>query len=319
MGKKGITIKDPSDTNLFDQLKTSTKTIMVYSNLTFDLFNILYTFPIAPVKIVKSGAGKSTVVTRYGGVFSLQRGNETRGVNTRKGSGKSKKKQSKAIEHFLNQVSIQMSLGNHNVHMMVFSDNVKIAGCRSNEDAITAISIFFTNYLSPISKEKPCFKVKEGHSKPLFLFDSVMKNVDFSLGFDLDRQKVNNLFNREDSKEYVFLSQFESTEQKSVNMKMYSSKPEDFRYTLYSPLDDTLEEVDNNPFHEDTKEQLYDSFLIFSSSKVILSGKYDKNMERSFRHFVNKIMENKDYVMEKIEPVTLKEREDFLSILHEKL
>lgn len=344
--------------------------------MTFDLPGIFSSLPLCYVIIPsKKKVKRSDIYAPYGGIFSVQNRRETRGVDTRVKKRKKTTKptdnsnstvrdrsltakawvktKGKNIEHFLNQVSILLSLEDHHIHMMLFGDNIKIAGCRSDEDMKISISILYEQYLKPLStlKEKPLFSLKTGHDHPRFVFDTVMRNVDFSLGFDIDREKVNDLFNQKalekslqaellgspisfkthsqghsqgQSKHKeavahpdgtVFLSQFETTEQKSVNMKMYTNKPTGFTYHCYSPEENPPFRQVKDSFHKESLCQLYNSFLIFSSSKVILSGKYDEDMRKSFDFFVETMVNNREKIEEKIYPVTKEEKDEFLSIL----
>jgi hypothetical protein len=324
-----VTLEDPKEVTVcidgpnkikdFDSLKTSTKTIMVYTNLTFDLFVLYYVLPTCPVKIPYSKkVSKSDIVAPYGGIFSIQRGKETRGVDTRLAKRKKDEKKNsrkKHIEHFLNQNSILMMLEGHHIHMMLFGDNIKVAGCRTDEDAILAVMILYENYLEPISVTRPCFSIKPGHTQPMFIFDTVMRNVDFSLNFDLDRKEVNNVFNEPEYIDTIFLSQFETTEQKSVNVKMFAKKPANFKYTCYTPHSPYLETLDENPFHKDSEAQSYNSLLVFASSKVILSGKYDEDMRKSYNFFVATLLKHRAQVEEKIDRVTEEEKDLFWSLI----
>src|SRR5271166_1879546 len=126
----------------FSSLKTSTKTIMVYTNITFDLKCLFALLPSCSVRMpTGKKIKKSDIWGPYGGFISIQNGKETKGVDIRKIKKKcrafSDGKNSKLIEHFLNQISVLMSLtspdkneGNYNVHMMWFNTSIKIAGCR---------------------------------------------------------------------------------------------------------------------------------------------------------------------------------------------
>jgi len=300
----------------FDELKTSTKTIMVYTNMNFNLTKLFHLIPIVSVELPTTKKIKTKDINvPFGQIFSVQNRSNTRGLDTRTMNPKKPPKIAtpvKKIEHFLNQLSISLSLEDHHVHMMLFSDNIKIAGCRSDESAIMSIMILYKDYLKPLHEET--FTLKQDQTKPLFIFDTVMRNVDFSLGFDIDREKMNNVLNLPEYKENIFLSQFETTEQKNVNMKIYSKKPRDFGYICYSPEEDKIRKVKNS-FHNPCDWQLYNSFLIFSSSKVILSGKYDKDMRDCYNFYIDIIKRHKNDVIEKIEAVTDKDKQEFMRIL----
>lgn len=297
----------------FKDLKTSTKTIMVYTNLNFNLSKLFNLFPTVTVELPLTKKIKTKDLSvLFGQIFSVQNCSDTRGLNTRTMNPKKPAKTVKKIEHFLNQISILLSLGDHHIHMMLFSDNIKIAGCRSDKSAVMAIAILYNQYLKTF-KEK-IFTLKEGEKTPLFIFDTVMKNVDFSLGFDIDKEKMNDILNLPEYKDQIFMSQLETTGHKNINMKIYSKKPKNFSYLCYSAEENKVERIKKS-FHETKEWQLYNSFLIFSSSKIILSGKYNKDMEYAYNFYIDIIKKHKTDIIEKIQIVSEQNKKDFLEIL----
>ena len=81
-----------------------------------------------------------------------------------------------------------------------------------------------------ITKIPGAWSLKKGATKPKFIIDVVMRNVDFKLGFPIQRKNLNMLMNEECFSEHIFMSQYESTAHTNVNIKMYSVKPIDFKY-----------------------------------------------------------------------------------------
>lgn len=276
----------------------------------------------------------------------------------------------KNIDHFLNQISVVLSLtgsppidklgtlvdldetrggvqaytgmpgsrrsrrssgGNYHVHLMWFNTSIKIAGCRSVEDAVAAINILFEWYLKPLQLAgaplgKSYYTIKgecqmTGDTLPKFVFDTAMKNVDFFLGFDVDREKVNKLFNgtipiqTPEQLSRISTSQFETTEQKSVNMKMFATKPDNFTWLQYSPGAANELSRTSQLLHAEKTEQLFTSFLVFTSSKIILSGKYDEDMRSSYELLVRLMTENRHLIEERIDEVTIEEKDEFWQIV----
>jgi|SRR5208337_1863750 len=343
----------------FYDLKTSTKTVMVYSNLWFNLAALLTDLPTCPVRLPANRKAKKTDIWGpYGGLITVQNGKMARGVDIRK-----VKKTvavtprmgevavttcTKSVDYFLNQISVLMSLTggvptndrpplvktptiitrrkiNYNIHMMWFNSSIKIAGCGSDDDAVLAINMLFDWYIKPLQLAgkaigKSYYTITPPDTEPRFVFDTAMKNVDFSLGLDLDRENVNNLLNHKTGStsltlDQVFLSQFETTEQKSVNMKMYAHKPAGFTWSQYSPESANKLSQTTDLMHPESTEQLYSSFLIFFSGKVIMSGKYDEDMKRSFESIVELMRENHTLIEDKIPEITEEEKEEFKTLL----
>jgi hypothetical protein len=336
----------------FYDLKTSTKTVMVYTNLWFNLGALLTELPTCPVRLPANRKAKKTDIWGpYGGLITVQNGKTVRGVDIRKAKKAVATKpgaNTKSVDYFLNQISVLMSLTggvpaqgtpplvktpasitrrktNYNIHMMWFNSSIKIAGCGSDDDAVLAINMLFDWYIKPLQLAgkvtgKSYYTITGGDVEPRFVFDTAMKNVDFSLGLDLDREQVNNLLNRKTKStsrvlDKVFLAQFETTEQKSVNMKMFAQKPAGFTWTQYLPEDANKLSQTTELMHTESREQLYSSFLIFFSGKVIMSGKYDEDMRQSFEGFVQLMRENEALVEDTLLEVTEQEKCEFRALL----
>jgi hypothetical protein len=188
----------------------------------------------------------------------------------------------------------------------MFKDNFKIAGCKSVDDAVEATMILWQDYIFP---NRSLWKLKDDAKDPRFLFDVTMRNVDFKLGFPIERQSLNRLMNKSDYNEMVFMSRYESTSDTNVNIKMYSKKPEDFLYDcLVIPVN-----TQRNPYFvhpkdnryrnmkKKSKESKYATLIVFSSSEIILSGKYTKNMKEIYNFFIATIFGNRKMIEENLE------------------
>jgi hypothetical protein len=346
----------------FEELKTSTRTIMVYTNTIFDHEKIFNEIDITPIEVPrtkkKKNVDKKNLKAPYGSIISIHKGDKFRGVNLRKnktrycsvcqpvkenitdylGSKKQKKINTvvektvhvkgtddvkeisyycneclneynygdldKTPTHFLNQVTIALSLERVILNVMIFKDNFKIAGCKEDNDAVEAIMILWQEYISLI---KDSFQIKEkfkDEKSPRFLFQLVMRNVDFRLGFPVDRQKLNELLNGEKYSDKIAMSQCEPTGNTNVNIKMIQSKPKNFEYDcLVIPQNE-------KPYFIKHKKKIYRSkkkkktkhitFIVFSSSEVILSGRYEEKMKEMYQFFIEEAFKNRDIIEEKI-------------------
>jgi hypothetical protein len=248
----------------------------------------------------------------------------------------------KKINHFLNQLTIVLSIGSTQplVNVMMFRDNLKMAGCKNQDDGVEALLVIWQEYLvnmATTSKWKKYLTfdaarrglevlpeggvVREGDvvrrtteaqkpwtladRLPKFVFEMVMRNVDFKLGFPIERSALNSLMNDAKWSHNVFMSQYESTGQTNVNVKMYSRKPDNFKYDcLVIPFDRApyftfIDEVLYKTPKKVNKQQ-YVTFIVFSSSEIILSGRYNQNMEEMYNFFLDVIFKNKSQIEERL-------------------
>lgn len=302
----------------FSKVPISIKTIMAYSNINFNFIEIFKQIPVVipdnvPLTKKKKLPDIKKVVAKYGTIFSARHGNDYRGLIFKETTNK------KAF--FLNQSSFYLSLGEKNVHIMIFKNTIKIAGSKKIEQAPEIINILW-GYISKMSNVYSLIDVKtdryfsyfninpeDQKQIPTFTFDAVMTNVDFKLGFSIDRKKLNNLMNDKKYSDIIHLSKFETTGSVHVNIKMKITDPPNIKYkclrieeTDDGNLESKIIECDQNFYSplKKTKKKNFTTFLVFLSSKVIESGKYDEVIEQHFNKFLDIIKENRDLIEEKL-------------------
>ncbi len=360
---------------LFEDLKTSTKTIMCYTNVQFDLRKV---FSLVEVAETFSGpkkhknVDKKTIRAPPGSIVSMHYQKYLRGINLRKmkkyccprcktlnAKGKPVKTVEaifvqkpvegfeqpvsclewycdkcersyepqtigrKKIDNFLNQTTLILFLReDHYINIMLFKNSLKIAGCKNNRDAITAVSTLWSRLPPDSWNMHLCVE------RPFFVFEVVMRNVGFNLGFGINRTLLNLLMNETQFSDKIALSQFEPTGQTNVNIKMFTSKPKNFTYDCLvypliehssSPkkctssacpcalLDTNTEapyiiQVDKLFFKKvKDKPEKPMTFIVFSSSQTILSGKYDSNVKEQYQFFIETLLKYKERIIERLE------------------
>jgi len=355
-------MKDASEYGLkpFEDLQTSTTTVMVYSNVIFNTRRIFENIKItkidSPLTKKQKNVDKKKINAPYGSIISVQSKTHIRGLDLRKKKKKwcticqpvktvddskiqvltvtERLKQEndtdiyaimyycsacdkeyypsdmKKINHFLNQLTIVISVGNQPLlNIMMFKDNLKFAGCKNINDAVEAILVLWQDYI--FTGPSDLWSLKKGAKNPRFIFETVMRNVDFKIGWPIERPALNYLMNKEIYSKYIFMSQYESTGHTNVNIKMFSRKPKDFKYDcLVVPIDSSKEpyfiQLDDIPYKSDKKKakdlkyDKYVTFIAFSSSEIILSGRYDENMKDMYNFFVHTVFTHKLSVEEKM-------------------
>jgi ribosomal protein L37AE/L43A len=364
---------------LFEDLKTSTKTIMCYTNVQFDLRKVFSTVKVeeptlSPSKKQKN-IDKKNIRGVPGSIVSMHYQKYLRGVNLRKmkkyscprckslnAKGKLVKTVEatfvekdvegfdlpistlewycekcdrsyepqtigrKKIDNFLNQTTLILFLKeDHYINIMLFKNSLKIAGCKNNEDAITAVATLWSR-LAPDS-----WNIHLCLERPFFIFEVVMRNVGFNLGFGINRTLLNLLMNETQFSDKIALSQFEPTGQTNVNIKMFTSKPKNFTYDcLVYPLIENLSAAEkptcdptvcpcsllDTPSKQDPyivqinklffkkakdKPEKHMTFIVFSSSQTILSGKYDSNVKEQYQFFIETLLKYKERIIERLE------------------
>jgi hypothetical protein len=112
---------------------------------------------------------------------------------------------------------------------------------------------------------------------------------------------------REEFKDRVYISKYESTSSTHVNIKMHSPKPKDFYYYV---LVYEKKNINKNPYfaytddkwyaREKPKALKYTTLIVFSSSQTILTGRYPNNMKDNYDFFVKLCNKYKSEIMESV-------------------
>ena len=266
----------------------------------FNLPAIYRYLPITEYIVVKKKRGRKSgkeVVNpnRYippGSIISVQNKTNVRGVIL-----KAKRKESKT--YFLNSVTIVMVLESGKQVNLKLSHNGKLqmTGCKCDDQFISAIQYtyyhlrdaqrwsgqtLFTFRYDPMSSAP----------NPRIIFKVVMKNIDFNIGFPIQRDNLDAFFKsrRELSDHELiqsedFISLFESPVNTGVNVKIKSVQPNDPELIRIELLPDhTIQTstVSQSAYYvyadegekkrESKKKIKFITFLIFASGSCILSG-----------------------------------------------
>ena len=152
-----------------------------------------------------------------------------------------------------------------------------------------------------------------------------MQNMDFCLGFDIYRDKLDKFIN----KHTEYNSIFEGTVNTVVNIKIpLTQKPNKLMCIEYDKKTRNITHGMVN--YEDYKDQIdkknikrtpEHTFLVFHSGHVILSSQPVPEMEKVFNDVIKILLENRsffeapketsDFVVQKIPKKTIKKEDDF--------
>lgn len=370
----------------FENLPTSTATVMTYSSCNFHLENVFRHIPITvidpPLTKKKKMIDKDRLEAPYGAIIGLQHSIYIRGIRTSKkkkywcpmcqlvetGDDTEKKiltieehvrrvsveerkekgfppqtqkihficnncerefeiRQLRKIVPFLNQVTIVISIGDVIINAMLFRDSCKMAGNKNLHDAIEMMMILWEDYISLVPDgwsyrkiKNPDTGVMETCTDVHFLFELVMRNVGIKLGFPIDKKKLNKLMNRSRYKNRVFISKCEPTSDTHVNVKMYTSKPDDFKYDVLvyekgCRSDPYFIQMSEKKYAKKKPDkEKYITFIVFSSAEIILTGRYDKDMKRQYEFFVKTAMKHREKIEEVINKPKMSIREYLKSL-----
>jgi hypothetical protein len=271
----------------FESYDPSTKTFVVNTNLVInivDLFqkNIL---PITPYIVIKKKRGRKkkgieedpNKDIKCGSIILFQYMKEHKGVllKSKENSG-----------FFRNSVTIVMFIENKLINFKLSRNGkFQVTGCKHDGQAEKCV-LYIWKYI----KDKPeMYSFSEGTILRA-IYDPVMHNIDFSLGFQVNREALDDYINMKTP----YTSLLETTlGYTGVNIKIpvkvdYSDlkiKLKEYSDVGVKTTLITFEDFLIKHKKKDLRKKLYNTFLVFQSGKVIMSGKVGIFMSPSYYEF----------------------------------
>ncbi len=299
----------------FDDIQVSTKTFIVNTNMTLNIDNLFNFLPITEYIVIPKRRGRKKKNEPYdpnknllsGSIITLEYQNNIRGVDVKK--KKKKKDQKKRGNYFRNSVTVIMIMDDKKINFKVSRNGkFQMTGCKKDEHAEKCIKWFWTY----IKDSKDIYNI-ESSSQPILkaIFIPAMRNIDFALNFFVDREKLDEYFNTFTTYHSLLETSFGYT---GVNIKIPVIKPiqslklkqltyinGNWEDSIYVPYDDYLSMLPEKDILKKIKKQRYNTFLVFHSGKVIMSGMDSVFMKDVYYEFLDIIRDCYNIIEEKLE------------------
>jgi hypothetical protein len=295
----------------FEEIGISTKTVIGISNLLIDLDKLYNYIPITEFSPLEKKRGRKkrlvnepiVKILPVGSIVLVQRRREHRGVLL-----KNKSKRSNTF--FLHQVTIVLVLENNKFINIKVSSNGKfqITGCKSEQHYIDCMMHLFSNMkrIQEMTGET-CFRLSNSESQLRIVFNTVMKNMDFNIGFNISREKLDRFINSNTE----FNSIFEGSISTGVNVKVQSEQINDMEllqlnYDIIENKKEVLKVPYQNYFNlleekekkKESNKDKYHTFLIFASGSIIMSSR-GPDMRRVFYELIDILIKNRNQFEDK--------------------
>ncbi len=298
----------------FDEIEISTKTVIIKTNCLFHLKFLFENLPISNYTIVpkKRGRKKEIVIEdpnknlEEGSIITIKFADSIKGANLKK----SKKNENKKF--FRNALSIVMKIDNKFINFKLPSKGkIQMTGIKTNDQAIKCMKYLF-KYINKFDKND-CYTLTNPENTNIEIITNiVMTNIDFKLGFLINRQNLHNLFNRLDDTMSIFepsygytgvniKSSIEIDKDRELESYTYDTKNKNWTTNkiTYSEYLDKLPETEKN---KELNKKRYNSFMVFHSGSCIMSSiNKDHNMKKSYCDFIKNIDKNRNELVEKLD------------------
>lgn len=207
-------------------------------------------------------------------------------------------------KYFRNALNIIMVLAHNKKINFKLSKNGKIqmTGCKEDDDAKRCLQLFFEKL------NKECSEyIRYDHQKGIEIhYYTVMTNIDFNTGFKINRQKLNIMINESTEFNSLLETSFGYT---GVNIKIPMTLGNDViidRLVLQNnhwvhehvPFVTFLDGVDERFRNQELLKKRYNTFLVFHSGNIIMSGmRLDKMLDLQ-KSFYNLLQQNRNKIEE---------------------
>ena len=289
----------------FDDIDVSTRTFTSSGNIKIKLDKLFDFLDVTPYAVVPKKRGRKKKVEQEnknvevvdGSIISLEFEGKIKGVRIKA------KKQKK---YFRNSLTVVMFITNKFINFKVCRNGTfQLTGCKTEEHAEKCIKFIWT-YM----KDNQDLYTVENEETPYFLVIPSMRNIDFSLGFLVDREKLNqHMINKQDNLHCLLETSFgytglnikmpleEDITQLQIKKLVFKDDSWIENNTVYGEFLNTLPEKERKKKEYDR----YNTFLVFQSGKVIHSGISSEYMKKAFYTFMEIINSCYDQIEEKLD------------------
>lgn len=300
----------------FDDIKVSTKTFIVTTNITLNIDKLFAYLPITDYTLIPKRRGRKKKNEAIninknipsGSIVTLEYENKIRGVDLKKKrKNKDKKKRG---NYFRNSITVVMIEDDKKINFKISRNGkFQMTGCKFDHQAEKCVQ-YIWNYISDKDAPNDIFTMNGPNLTAIFV--PAMRNIDFSLNFVVDREKLDEYFNTSTNYYSLLETSFGYT---GVNIKIPFTKPistlklKKLQYLngewlppTYVPYSEYLDMLSPKDMDKKLKKQRFNTFLVFHSGKTIMSGMEESFMRDTYYTFLNIIRACHSFIEERLEP-----------------
>jgi len=311
-------IDDDGNVKPFSEIKTSTCTVIVITNCKVDLASMFELCPITDYTPIIKRRGrkkrnnfeKPTTKLPFGSVIRVQHELKVRGAEIKKDEDKKidpeqprdpKANKKAYFLHCVTMVVVVDEAEEKTKNVKIYSNGkLQITGCKNQEQAINTVKAVF-NVFDTIQRHTGQSVVEMESNNYKAVFNIVMQNMDFFMGFNIFRNRLDQFINK--IKDFEIKSIFENSMNTCVNIKIpIESKDEKLmcieydrnssNYTTsYVNRDDYKKHINK----KNSKKEDEHTFLVFASGHVIFTSSPGPNMEQTFYKIINMLVKNREH------------------------
>jgi len=302
----------------FSNITPSTRTIIANMNITINIQECYNLLQITPYTVIqkKRGRKKKPVTANpnlnipTGSIITLKFRDFKKGVDL-----KQKKNQSymcKYKKFFRNALTIVMIINQgaklKEINMKLSQNGkIQITGAKSVEQVVKCID-YFWRMIQPYKNTIYTFHNKRERTLKV-IFDIVMTNILFNTGFRINRQNLDSYINQRTRYKSLYEPNYGYT---GINIKFkvdnvlnhkldkYTCQKSGWRKSSIDYKEYISTFLTEKEREKRLSKQHYNTFLVFYSGNIIMSGIRECYMKEAFNEFLSILKNNKNLIMENL-------------------
>lgn len=295
---------------VFSDIAVSTKTYTATTNLTIDIKRLFAKLPVTPYVVIPKKRGRKKKGLQPnpnkdiepGSIVTIKCEGELRGVEL----NPKKKKAGKKKKWFRNSITVVIILDKPINFKVCRNGTFQMTGCKTLTHAESCVKHLW----SYIRDHKDLYTFTRSAPNLEVLFIPSMRNIDFSLGFLVDRGKLNKYMSNLDEFHCLLETSFGYTgvnikiplaeDIRTMKIKKLTSSGDDWKekWTTYKEYLGLLGEKERAA---KLKAKRYNTFLVFHSGNCIMSGLTKEFMEPVYEYFTGLIDKGFDDIEERLD------------------
>lgn len=304
----------------FDTLLISTQTIVVKTNMQVNKQDLFELLPVATISLPpqtsllefqnKKKEEQERYILSLGldkQIITLEYQQQVRGYKIIK--KKSSALKSKRQKYFSNNLTVVMCIGNKLINFKYpRSGSIQMTGLKSEEQSIQCIQQFY-KYLIECSEktDKKLFEMEEKDQDLELIFNVVMTNVNFELGFHINRENLDRYLNQDEyfhsllepimSYTGVNIKKKFNIVNFPLNVLCYSFEKKEWRFETMM-YDDYIHLLPKQKKTKEKSKVRKNTFLVFYNGKVIFTGMKREFMKDDYYYFIEMLNQGKKEIEE---------------------
>jgi len=301
--------KKHSYTN-FSDIEISTMTIIGVTNWNLNIEKLFENLETTEYVVIpkKRGRKKKEVKEdpnkdiKEADIITLKYKDKIKGVDLKNKKPNGKK------GYFRNSITVVMFVGGKLINFKISKNGkFQITGCKRDVHAELCTQ-YIWDYIQSSPECGQICKIRKNEN-PSITFLTMMTNIDFNLGFNINREALDDYINTKTSFNSILETSFGYT---GVNIKIPLDKTAgEPAYTRLTLIQDKWmsDEIDGDVYFstlcpkdqkKETSKTRYNTFLVFHSGNVILSSKHRYYMKSVYNNFINIVDSSRNIIEEKV-------------------